>query len=35
MLKFNFKDKAKVSLSDDPDYVIVKFWGAPYILTED
>lgn len=34
-MKFNFKDKAKVSLGDEADYVVVKFWGAPYILTEE
>jgi hypothetical protein len=34
-IKFDFKEKAKVSLGDEPDYVLVKFWGAPYILTED
>jgi hypothetical protein len=34
-LKFDFKNKAKVSLGEEPDYVMVKFWGAPYILTED
>ena len=33
-LKFNFKDKESLSLGD-PDYVIIKFWGALYILTED
>ena len=31
-LKFNFEDKESLSLGD-PDYVIIKFWGAPYILT--
>lgn len=32
---FDFKDTAKVSLGDTSDHVIVKFWGAPLILTED
>jgi hypothetical protein len=27
-------DKKTLSLLE-PDHVIVKFWGAPYILTED
>jgi hypothetical protein len=31
-LKFNFEDKKSLSLID-PDHVIIKFWGAPYILT--
>jgi hypothetical protein len=34
-LRFNFTEKAKVSLGDESDYVIIKFWGAPYILTPE
>jgi hypothetical protein len=34
-LKINFKNKAEVSLGDEADYVLVKFWGAPYILTDE
>ena len=34
-MKFNFKDKALISLGGEPDHVIIKFWGAPYVLTED
>lgn len=34
ILNFNFKDKSSLSLGDEPDYVIIKFWGAPYIMTE-
>jgi hypothetical protein len=34
-LKFDFKNKAEVSLGDESDYVLVKFWGAPYILTDE
>jgi len=34
-MQFNFTDKATVSLGDEADHVIVKFWGAPYILTDD
>ena len=33
LLNFNFKDKSSLSLGDEPDYVIIKFWGAPYIMT--
>jgi hypothetical protein len=35
VMLFDFKNKAQVSLGDENDYVIVKFWGAPYILTDD
>ena len=24
-----------MSLGSEPDHVIIKFWGAPYILTDD
>jgi hypothetical protein len=34
-IRFDFKNKALVSLGDEPDYVIVKFWGAPFILSAD
>jgi hypothetical protein len=34
LIKFNFKEKALVSLGDEADYVLVKFWGAPFILTD-
>ena len=34
-MKFDFKNKAEVSMGDESDYVNVKFWGAPYILSEE
>lgn len=35
VLKFNFKDKSAMSLADEPDQVIISFWGAPFMMSED
>ena len=35
ILTFDFKDKSAMSLGDEPDFVIINFWGAPFLLTED
>jgi hypothetical protein len=33
-MKFDFKNKAQVSLGEEADYVVLKLWGAPYMLSE-
>jgi hypothetical protein len=35
ILTFDFKDKSAMSLGDEPDFVIINFWGAPFLLSED
>jgi len=34
-LRFKFKEMAAFTLGDESDFVIIKFWGAPWILTQD
>jgi hypothetical protein len=34
LMKFDFKNKAQVSLGEEADYVLIKLWGARDILSE-
>ncbi len=35
MFELTFKNEAKVSTGDEPDFAVVKFWGASRLLTTD